>query len=104
MYKKKSIPLKLRSYITIRDNGICQLCGKVGEIKPTYFGYMAYEKGTIWMTKGSGGMSQIYPGYLSFEIDHIKPEFHNGDLSIENLRLVCKGCNRRKGKKWHEKE
>ncbi len=99
MYKKKPIPLKTRSYITIRDNGICQICGKIGFLKSTYFGYMAYEKAPAWSSKGMGGTSAIYPGYLSFEIDHIKPEWAGGEQGLENLRLVCKSCNRSKGKK-----
>jgi 5-methylcytosine-specific restriction endonuclease McrA len=100
MYKKKPIPLIIRSYVAIRDNGICQICGKIGYLKNTYFGYMAYEKNPAWGSSGMGGSSSIYPGYLSFEIDHIRPEFKGGNDSLENLRLVCKHCNRSKGKKY----
>src|SRR4051812_24462626 len=103
-YKKKQIPLKLKSYIAVRDNGICQICGKIGELKPTYFGYMAFEKAPAWAVKdGSGATSGIYHGYWSFEIDHIKPEFIGGELIIENLRLACKSCNRSKGAKYGTK-
>jgi hypothetical protein len=98
-YKKKQIPLRLRSQIAVRDNGICQLCGKIGELKNTYCGYMAYEKAPAWAGKGSGSSSGIYRGYISFEIDHILAEYSGGELNPENLQLACRTCNRSKGTK-----
>ena len=99
--KKRSIPLKIKSYIALRDNGICQLCGKIGELKPLYFGYMAFEKCPAWYCKDKGAISSIFPNYIAFEIDHIKPECLGGELQIENLQLACRSCNRSKGKKHH---
>ena len=96
---KKQIPLKIKSAIAIRDNGICQICGKIGILKQTYFGYMSFEKAPAWTSKGSGKMSGIYPGLISFEIDHQLPESKGGDLNPDNLQLVCRGCNRTKGHK-----
>lgn len=31
------------------------------------------------------------------EIDHIVPVCHGGSNELDNLRLLCKGCNRDKG-------
>lgn len=91
--KKKSIPLKLRSQIAIRDNGICQICGKIGTLKPTYFGYMAFEKASAYSKDQDKAFMR---GYISFEIDHIRQEWLGGGLSAENLRLVCRPCNKRR--------
>ena len=30
-------------------------------------------------------------------IDHVVPERHGGTLELENLRVLCKSCNSRKG-------
>ncbi len=98
---KKQIPLKIRSYIAIRDNGVCQICGKFGELKPVYFGYMAFEKTPAWACRDKGATSGIYKNYISFEIDHIKPESTGGEAIIENLQLACRSCNRSKGKKYN---
>ena len=97
--RKKQIPLRIRSFIALRDNGICQICGKIGQLKSTYFGYMAFEKIPAWSCRGKGSVNGIHKNYISFEIDHIKPEFHGGEIIIENLQLVCRNCNRSKGKK-----
>jgi 5-methylcytosine-specific restriction endonuclease McrA len=104
LYKKKNIPLKIKSYIAVRDNGICQICGKIGELKPTYFGYMAFEKIPAWYCHDKGAVSGIYPNLMSFEIDHIHPESAGGTLDLENLRLACRSCNRSKGCKITNKK
>lgn len=91
---KKPIPLKLRSYIAVRDNGMCQICGKIGTLKITYFGYMAFERLPAWKSKEGTGGNRIYPGWMSFEIDHVKKEKDGGEASPENLRLSCRYCNR----------
>lgn len=48
----------------------------------------------------------IYCGWYgtsqSFEIDHIVPLSRGGSSSLSNLRWICSGCNRQKGKMSHE--
>ena len=84
MYKKKQIPYRLKTYITLRDNGICQKCGKKGKIKPLFGCYkLAYEK--------------IYGDWVAFEIGHIEPECLGGETIAENLILMCRRCNRSLG-------
>lgn len=78
MFKKKQIPYRLKTYITLRDKGICQICGKKGKIKSRFGCYkLAYEhNGT------------------TFDIAHIFPEFWGGEIIAENLLLLCRRCNR----------
>lgn len=43
--------------------------------------------------------SQMNYSGQSFEFDHIHPVSHAGETSLENLALVCGGCNRYKSNK-----
>jgi len=87
MFKKKQIPYRLKTFITIRDDGICQVCGKIGTIKSRFGCYMlAYEK--------------IDGDLVAFEIGHIIPESKGGEMIAENLILLCCRCNRTMGDKY----
>lgn len=35
--------------------------------------------------------------YVSFEVDHIIPQFRGGETKLDNLVLACRSCNRSKG-------
>ena len=37
------------------------------------------------------------PGSRALTLDHIQPVAGGGDSSLDNLRLCCRTCNRRKG-------
>lgn len=86
MFKKKAIPSKLKSQVVLRDEGICQICGKQGEIVDLGWEIRAYENR---YTRNS----------LPFEIDHIMPESKGGQATLDNLQLLCRHCNRSKGTK-----
>ena len=86
MVKKKAIPSKLKSQVVLRDKGICQICGKRGEIVDLGWEVKAYE--------GKGHSYQH-----CFEIDHIIPESKGGQAILDNLQLLCRHCNRSKGTK-----
>ena len=66
---KKSIPLRIRYVILVRDRFTCRLCGK----SPT-----------------------THPG-TALHIDHIVPESLGGTLDESNLRCLCGECNIGKG-------
>ena len=84
IFKKSSIPYRLKTFVTLRDKGMCQCCGKVGKIRPRFGCYfLAYEK--------------IYGDWVSFDIGHIYPESLGGETTAENLLLMCRRCNRRLG-------
>jgi len=84
MFKKKQIPYRLKTLITLRDNGVCQICGKQGKIKFRFGCYqLAYEK--------------IDREWVTFDIGHIYPESLGGETIAENLLLMCRRCNRRIG-------
>ena len=93
--KKKPIPYWLKRQITIRDKFTCQCCGKIGE---KYFN-SAIEY------KGFSDFDCTMPKPIRFEIDHIAPEFLGGETTENNLQLLCRECNRKKGvKKWPKAE
>ena len=71
-YKKTPIPWKLRAAVLIRDHGVCQECG--------------YTSPHGW----SGS---------EMHADHIIPERHGGEATMENLQTLCRWCNSRKGSK-----
>ena len=82
--KKEQIPYRLKTYITLRDEGMCQICGKRGKIKPHFGCYrIAFEK--------------IDGEDVAFEVGHIDPECLGGRLIAENLLLLCRRCNRTLG-------
>lgn len=73
--KKLGYYSPLRRTIWERDGGRCMLCGV-----------------TCKRHKADKYDSDPTLG----EIDHIRPLVFGGDHSLENLRLLCKGCNRKK--------
>ena len=84
LFKKKQIPYRLKTFITVRDKGMCQKCGKKGKIKPLFGCYLiAYE--------------QIYKEDVALEIGHIIAESKGGKMIVENLLLLCRRCNRSMG-------
>lgn len=99
MYKKRTIPQRLRTAVAIRDEGMCQKCGKTGKIICDGVCCMAYEKEDIeYLSKGRGGVG-IHG--LSFDVGHIISEFNGGEIVLENLILLCRRCNRSMGKNNH---
>lgn len=81
-YKKKTIPVALVKEVVARDGIICQICGKEGMYEE-HFNHFVIEK-----DKDKFGRD------ISFEIDHITPEYLGGPTILENLRLTCRKCNR----------
>jgi 5-methylcytosine-specific restriction endonuclease McrA len=65
--RKRPIPLRIRYAILLRDNWICQICGR---------------------KSGNG---------VEVDVDHIKSERDGGTLDPSNLRCLCKDCNIGKG-------
>lgn len=84
-FKKDIIPVYLIKQVSERDKGICQICGKAG-IEDGHFKHFIIEK-----EKDIAGRE------IAFEIDHIIPEYLGGKTILENLRLVCRKCNRQRG-------
>lgn len=64
--ERRKMTTKLREMIMVRDNYTCQICGK----------YM--------------------PDTVGLEIDHIIPVSKGGKTEVNNLRVLCSRCNRRK--------
>ena len=63
----------LRYEVYERDKGRCQICGVVA------------------------GYDHDRDEYVQIEVDHIKPKCRGGSNEIDNLRVLCKKCNRGKG-------
>lgn len=70
-FKKKAIPLKSRRALAIANG-----CDPGGEIDAA-----------CWVV------------FSGLEIDHVVAERKGGDSSPQNLQLLCRPCNRRKGAK-----
>ncbi len=69
---RKIIPSSVRREVYERDSYTCLLCGRIG-------------KGKTHSEKIKG-----------FEIDHKKPNAAGGGAAINNLRVLCRKCNRSK--------
>lgn len=41
-----------------------------------------------------------YQNRVLFQVDHIKPMSRGGRTVPENLQILCRDCNRKKGDKW----
>ncbi len=100
MIKKKQIPLRIKTLVVLRDNGICQNCGKKGTVENGICG-----------SKTAYTIERKYPHpnfpeeKITMEISHVVPEFLGGEIIAENLILMCRRCNRSLGPKiWQEKE
>jgi len=86
-FKKKPIRAEVRRQLAAlygaRQGGSCNVackCGFVGEI--------------YWHTANRGGG---HVNFIGLEIDHIVEEFDGGTGELNNLQLLCRKCNRRKG-------
>jgi len=88
MAKRDIISRKIRDMVSFRDNGICCLCGKRADYSKWKDGYWHYYE---IITR----FNDEY--HLCFEIDHIIPLCHGGKTTLQNLRLLCRKCNRKKG-------
>lgn len=90
------IPVELRKQIYERDHCTCQYCGKVGVLIYRYGRICVVDnpKGVNMKTShGSYNGLDVFP----FEIDHVIPLCYGGKTEANNLKLVCRKCNRSKG-------
>lgn len=97
--KKKTIPVYFRKLVIKRDKWSCQICGKIADIGFKNRGgiYRVFEINPEFINYNRVANMIGDREYISFEIDHIIPESMGGLAVPENLRLLCRGCNRRKG-------
>ncbi len=93
VYNGKRIPYRLSKAIIKRDNGICQYCGKVA--------HYVYDNGLI-IQAFECDIICGFPRTFPFEIDHIKPKCLGGQTHYENLKLLCRMCNRSKAGRFDE--
>lgn len=75
---RKRIAESVRRAVIVRDKGICQYCGDVGEFQ------VFSENGWVWQ---------------QHELDHVIPLFLGGENSEGNIVVACRRCNRSKGHK-----
>lgn len=97
MAKRKTIPNDLRWKVLARDGFQCSGCGKFGFIIPDRYG-----KPTVLEMKIYKASLNPYDGtfqykHLPMEFDHIIPLSKGGKTELENLQLLCRNCNRKKG-------
>lgn len=88
MQKRETIPDLMRSFVILRDNHTCQMCGKKGEFSLHYHPKILDDK-CYTATKTR----------RAFHIDHIIPVFFGGETKADNLQLLCPKCNLSKGHK-----
>lgn len=95
MTSRQSVPKAVARQVILRDKGKCQLCKEIGGVPVLRYGHYRVVKpppGTVltpW---------QHYNGPVVdwIEIDHIKPVCLGGTNDLDNLRLACRKCNRKK--------
>ena len=68
-----------KRFIFIRDNFTCQLCG--------------------FRRQSRNNRRTSMPDMTMLAIDHIKPYSQEGPTTLENLQVLCRPCNQKKGVK-----
>lgn len=93
--KRHTIPMTTRLAVLLRDECVCQYCGKQGELINRYSKPTVVENPTGLSLKGL----EFYNGLevIPFELDHIIPISEGGQTTEQNLILSCRRCNRSKG-------
>jgi 5-methylcytosine-specific restriction endonuclease McrA len=91
-YGKRTVPSATRQAVAIRVGaipgggsqavGLCAQCGQPGRI--------------CWR-KRMDGKPSAWVHFAGLELDHIHPERLGGGDGPENIQLLCRPCNRRKG-------
>ena len=89
--------MTIQRAVFVRDDYTCQYCDKKAK----------------WILSNGAGVTQVFekkPTFknrfrdfwrgwedpIPFEIDHVIPICRGGNNEIENLKLSCRPCNRRK--------
>ena len=90
-YKKKAIPHSIRQRIG-KEHG-----ASVGVDAVAYCQH-CHKEGKIYWPKTLTGKG-MWVHFVNLELDHIHPESKGGATTYENIQLLCRECNRRKGSK-----
>jgi 5-methylcytosine-specific restriction endonuclease McrA len=91
-YKRPSIPVAIRRELAVRHG--CNP-GELVRVKCN----CGHEGFICWIIRGRQKLGWVQISDL--EIDHIKPLFLGGLSTPENVQLLCRACNRRKGWRKH---
>ena len=86
---------RLKLAVIKRDNCSCQICGKEG-IYTDHYGPRVIEKLNERIYDYDG---KYYEKEIAFEFDHIFPRNSGGKNALDNLQLLCRKCNKKKGAK-----
>lgn len=97
MLKRRCIPLITKNEVAVRCKGICQLCGDIGIHRPRSGHVLSNQ---IAYTNPYDGTGEYR---IPMEYDHIMPLSKGGNTTANNLQLLCRKCNRRKGAKYGSK-
>lgn len=105
--KKKQFSGSLKRKVHKKSNYTCAYCNKkadkiIGELafelNPSYELSVLLDEIEYRKAEGSRCKSIFdIDIYVSFEVDHIIPEFRGGETKLDNLILACRSCNRSKG-------
>lgn len=89
---RRSMPEATRRAVALRHGAIpgettaasCERCGAAG---------------LIFWPRLFSGRPGAWVSFSKLELDHIHPVVHGGSGQPENVALLCRDCNRRKGAK-----
>lgn len=84
-YLRRFIPLDMRVEIIERDGFKCRICGK-------------------FLTSCRDTKRFVKLGHGLYNIDHIVPVIQGGRATLENLRLTCPECNKKRKRRFDFRE
>ena len=84
-YLRRFIPIDMRVAIIERDGFKCKICGK-------------------FLTSCREAKRFVKLGHGLYNIDHIVPVVQGGRATMENLRLACPECNKKRKKQFSFRE
>ena len=95
-------PTRVKHLVWERSGGRCEWCGYDFKVEEKKY------NDAYWEKYRARPMYSTYPIDVekprAREYDHIVPHSEGGEYSLENIRLLCSECHKKRTREWHREK